>query len=58
MMRHIFKCNNCNKYTMKEVCSCGSKTLNPKPLKYSPDDKFASYRRKAKLKEYQELGLL
>ena len=57
-MRHIFKCNNCNKYTMREACSCGSRTLVPKPLKYSPDDRMESYRRKAKLEEYKSRGLI
>lgn len=57
-MKHVLKCIKCNKYTMKEVCDCGSKTLLSRPLKYSPDDKFVSYRRKAKLKEYSERGLI
>ncbi|MDP3765436.1 MAG: nucleolar RNA-binding Nop10p family protein [Nanoarchaeota archaeon] len=57
-MRHIFKCNNCNKYTMKETCDCGNKTLLSRPLKYSPYDKFSSYRRRAKLDEYSNRGLL
>lgn len=56
-MRHILKCPKCGKYTMKEVC-CSGKTLAPKPLKYSPDDKFSSYRRKAKLNEYANRGLV
>ena len=58
IMKHIFKCNNCNKYTMKEVCECGNQTLSPRPMKYSPDDKFVSYRRKAKFHEYKVRGLL
>jgi len=57
-MRHIFKCSNCNNYTMKEICSCGSRTLVPKPLKYSPDDRMEPYRRKAKLEGYKSRGLL
>jgi rRNA maturation protein Nop10 len=57
-MKHIFKCNACNKYTMKEVCGCGSRTINPKPLKYSPGDKLDNYRRKAKYSEYVSRGLL
>lgn len=57
-MRHIFKCIKCNKYTMKETCSCGSTAMNPKPLKYSPDDKFAEYKRKAKFDEYAKRGLI
>ena len=57
-MRHIFKCNNCNKYTMKETCDCGNGTLLQKPLKYTPDDKMEVYRRKAKLDVYAKRGLL
>jgi len=57
-MRQIFKCNNCNKYTMKDTCDCGNKTRVPKPLKYSPNDGLGSYRRKAKLHEYAERGMI
>jgi len=46
------------KYTMKEVCDCGTSTMNPKPLKFSIDDKFSNYRRKAKVEEYTKRGLL
>lgn len=47
-MKQIFLCPKCDKYTLKETCDCGEKTLNPKPAKYSPDDRYAEYRRKAK----------
>ena len=47
-MKHILKCEKCGKYTMNEICSCGGKALNPKPPKYSPEDKYAEYRRIAK----------
>lgn len=43
---------------MKEVCGCGSKTIIPKPLKFTPDDKLSKYRRKAKLGEYANRGLI
>lgn len=33
---------------MKEHCDCGEKTVSCKPPKYSPEDKYAEYRRKAK----------
>jgi len=58
MMRHIFKCSSCNKYTMKETCSCGNKTLFSRPVKYTPNDKFSSYKRKAKIEQYVKRGLL
>lgn len=57
-MRHILKCAKCGKYTMKEACPCGNKALASKPMKYSPDDKFSGYRRKAKLSEYAGRGLI
>lgn len=57
-MKHILKCYKCGRYTMKEICSCGNKAFVAKPLKYSPDDKFGSYKRKAKLNEYAERGLI
>lgn len=42
---NILKCMKCNTYTMKETCgACGSKTLSPKPPKYSPIDQYAKYR--------------
>jgi H/ACA ribonucleoprotein complex subunit 3 len=47
-MRHIFKCIKCGAYTMKEKCSCGENAVTTKPAKYSPDDRFSSYRRTAK----------
>lgn len=43
---------------MKEICDCGNKALPAKPMKYSVDDKFASYRRKAKAEEYAKRGLI
>jgi len=58
MTKHIFKCANCSKYTMKEVCACGSRTLVSRPLKYTPDDRFAPYKRKAKLEDYMKRGLI
>lgn len=52
-MRHILKCEKCNSYTMKNDC-CGQKTQNPKPPKYSSDDKYAKYRREYKENENEE----
>ena len=41
------KCNNCPRYTLRAVCPiCGSSTKIPHPAKFSPDDKYASYRMK------------
>jgi len=33
---------------MNETCSCGGAAITTRPPKYSPDDRFADYRRKAK----------
>ncbi|MBW2999083.1 RNA-protein complex protein Nop10 [Candidatus Woesearchaeota archaeon] len=57
-MKHILKCESCGKYTMQEKCECGGKALNPKPPKYSPEDKFGKYRREVKKKEWEKKGLL
>jgi len=48
-MQHIMKCPKCGKYTIWDKCSeCNVSTINPKPAKFSADDKYAEYRRKAK----------
>lgn len=48
-MLHILKCNKCKKYTLKEYCpDCNTKTISPKPAKFSPEDKWGFWRRKAK----------
>jgi rRNA maturation protein Nop10 len=44
-------------YTFKEEVD-GEMTELPQPLKYSPDEKYASYRRKAKEPERKEKGLI
>lgn len=37
---------------MDQKCpKCGKTTIFPKPPKYSPEDKYAEYRRKAKKQE-------
>ena len=43
---------------MKDVCGCGGKALTPKPAKFSIEDKYGSYRRKAKLSIFKKEGLL
>jgi H/ACA ribonucleoprotein complex subunit 3 len=48
-MKHIFKCTGCLEYTISNKCpKCGEKAVTPKPAKYSPQDKYAKYRRIAK----------
>lgn len=54
-MLHILRCNNCLTYTLKKFClKCGEKTLSTKPAKFSLEDKWGFWRRKAK----KERGLL
>tara|TARA_Y100000031_G_C7917534_1_gene246722 strand:+ start:193 stop:366 length:174 start_codon:yes stop_codon:yes gene_type:complete len=57
-MKLILKCGKCSKYTLKDKCSCGGKAITPKPAKFSPEDKYGSYRRKAKAKEFEKRGFL
>ena len=58
-MDHIMHCPNCRTYTLKEQCgTCSSKTVMPKPVKYSPEDHYAAYRRKAKEEQLRAKGWL
>jgi H/ACA ribonucleoprotein complex subunit 3 len=47
-MKHILKCEKCSSYGLKEECSCGGKRITVKPSKFSPEDKYGEYRRKAR----------
>ena len=42
---------------MKEKC-CGEKTIDSKPPKYSPDDKYGRFRREVKEKERKDKDLI
>ena len=57
-MRDILYCQACGKHTMNETCDCTLKTAPVAPVKYSPQDKYADYRRKAKEPERKAAGLL
>ena len=57
-MKHILKCISCGNYTLKNKCNCDEQALNPKPPKYSPEDKYSSYRRKVKKSQLKEINLL
>ncbi|TRZ55059.1 RNA-protein complex protein Nop10 [archaeon] len=51
----IRKCEKCRIYTLKEVCrKCGSAAASPHPLRFSPEDKWGEWRRKAKQKKQGE----
>lgn len=44
---------------MKELCpKCNSPTAVPKPPRFSPEDKYGDYRRKARKKDLEDKGLL
>lgn len=58
MARHILRCVECGRYTMNESCGCGEKALTTKPPKFSPDDRYADYTRKAKRSSLEKQGLL
>ena len=44
----ILKCPKCASYALEAQCPCGGTRVQVNPPKYSPDDKYASYRRKYK----------
>ncbi|MCH8067518.1 MAG: nucleolar RNA-binding Nop10p family protein [Nanoarchaeota archaeon] len=57
-MKTLLKCGKCGKYTMNDVCLCGGKALTPKPAKFSIEDKYGAYRRKAKTGFFKKEGLI
>jgi len=58
-MKHILRCNSCNGYTLKEKCpECGKEAVRPIPPKYSPVDKYGSYRRKVKFEALKKRELI
>ena len=58
MAKHILKCIKCGKYSLDKTCKCGSKCVEVKPPKYSPDDKYGHLRSKAKKKGLIDKGIL
>jgi len=57
-MKRIRYCQKCKKYTLEEVCSCGERSVSRAPMKYSPEDRTAKYRRVARKPDLQKRGLL
>jgi len=51
----IRKCPRCKRYTLKDICICGERTITVKPPRFSPVDKYGKYRRMLKryLKGYK-----
>ena len=48
MAVNILKCVKCSSYGINSKCDCGAPRRLCKPPKYSPEDKYAKYRRQAK----------
>ncbi|MEW6329535.1 MAG: RNA-protein complex protein Nop10 [Candidatus Micrarchaeota archaeon] len=44
-MKKLKICPACRKYTMSDTCACGGDTRTAHPPKYSPQDRYAKYRR-------------
>ncbi|MBU0461099.1 MAG: RNA-protein complex protein Nop10 [Nanoarchaeota archaeon] len=58
-MRHLLKCKQCHEYTLHDSCpKCGGEAISPIPPKYSPEDPYGSYRRKAKREMLEKEGVL
>ncbi|NLU46188.1 MAG: RNA-protein complex protein Nop10 [Euryarchaeota archaeon] len=57
-MRSNFKrCTVCGRYTLSSACpSCGLAAVCPVPMRYSPDDRYGVYRRRAIREEYGDNG--
>jgi len=47
-MMHILKCESCGTYGLSNKCECGYVRERVVPPKFSPEDKYAKYRRQAK----------
>ncbi len=47
----ILRCQACGQYTLDAVHRCGGHAVSPKPAKYSPEDRYAKYRRIAKKRQ-------
>ena len=57
-MKHLFKCG-CGNYSLAKICSkCGKETQQPKPPKFSLDDKYAGLRRKVRKEALKKKGLV
>jgi len=56
-MRHILVCQVCKSYTMQEM-HCNAKTIPNLPAKWSPDDKYGSYRLEARRADLEQRGLI
>ncbi|MFH0832644.1 MAG: nucleolar RNA-binding Nop10p family protein [Candidatus Aenigmatarchaeota archaeon] len=46
----ILRCPKCGRYTLAEICKCGTTARDAHPMKFSSADRYGKYRRIAKLK--------
>ncbi|MAE13362.1 ribosome biogenesis protein [Candidatus Woesearchaeota archaeon] len=53
-MNKLLKCTACSEYTLHSPCSCGNPARSPRPVKFSIEDKYGNYRRKAKGNQHVE----
>jgi H/ACA ribonucleoprotein complex subunit 3 len=48
MSGHIRRCKTDNTYTLSDVCpKCGEATVSAHPARFSPEDRYGEYRRRA-----------
>jgi len=59
MVNHIMICPKCKHYTLEKFCPyCNVETVPPKPAKFSIEDHYGKYRRKAKEEKLRSDGLI
>lgn len=56
-MKKLLVCSSCKAYTLQEM-HCGLRTIVPGPAKWSPEDKYGGYRRRARREELVKKGLV
>ena len=44
-MKEILYCSKCDKFTLKENCTCKNKTFSTKPARFSPEDKYGKWKK-------------
>lgn len=55
MVMALSRCPVCGEYTLENVCSrCGGSTERTGPARYSPEDRYGSYRRALKKQAEKE----
>ena len=51
---HILRCEKCESFGLSNTCDCGAVRVRVVPPKFSPDDKYAKYRRLAKVENVEK----